>query len=150
MLLVVDDATNLLTQEFKLNSHGRVHVRQLSLWLYAHNIQNADTFEIRLLDSDSNIVFTHAATGSLIKSYIGANTYSHGKYNIDTENDLILGPGTYTVELEQLTGYTVNNFLSWARDWESTYQVLHEASANDGNDPFYLRIYDFKGREVST
>jgi hypothetical protein len=150
MLLVVDDAVNILTQEFRLNSHQRIHVRQVSLWLYAHDIQNTDTFEIRLLDSDSNLVWSHATTGSLIKSYIGANTYSHGKFNIDTENELILGPGEYTLELEQLTGYTANNFLSWARDWESTYQELHETSLNDGTEPFYLRLYDFKGREVST
>lgn len=151
MILVAQDASESPIQEFTLSTEQRVHIMQLSLWVYANDIQNADTFEINIYDSNAALVWTKALTGSLIKSYInGSNTYSHGKLNIDTQNELIIGAGVYELELVQLTGFTASNYLSWCRDWESTYQETYGAIVNDSSDPFYLRIYDLKGREVST
>lgn len=151
MKLVVEDLNDLPTQEFILDTAQRVHVMQVSYWVYANDVQASDTFEANIYDSDMNLVWTKALTGILILSYIDAtNTYAHGKLNIPTENELILSKGTYTTELVQLTGYTANNFLSWARDWESTYQPTYSVALNDGYDPFYFRLYDTRAREVST
>jgi hypothetical protein len=147
-LLVVQDANEIPTQEFTLSTEQRIHVKRMALWLYANDIQNSDTFEVNFYD-DVGLLYTKAFTGADVKAAIGSNTYSHGKYFIDCENDLMIGPGVYTVELVQLTGYTANNFLAWARDWESTFDSTYGTIENDRSDPFYLRLYDLRGREVS-
>ncbi len=148
--LVTTDADQSPVQEFTLATNQRIHVQRIALWLYANDIGDSDTFALNLYDAADLLVWSKELTGSDIKAQIGSDVYAHGKLFIDTENELILSRGVYSLELSQLTGYTSNNYLAWARDWESTYQRTYgDDPVNDGYRPFYFRLYDLKGREVS-
>lgn len=137
-------------QEFQLNTNQRISVRQLSLWVYTHALTDGASIRIRLYNTDGNVLlYSKTMTGAEVKTSIGATqTYAHGKLNLDTGTEVLLGRGAYKVTAEQLSEYTDSTYISWCTDWESTYQELESASTDDMTDPYYLRLYDRRMREV--
>jgi hypothetical protein len=150
MYLVTSDMGLEQRQTFTLTTPSRKHISRASLWVYLNDLSDAAVVQFSIKNPIGQIVWSTTRTGLQIKTFIGGiSTYSHGKYFLDVDTDLLLGLGEHVFRAEQISGHSSTQYISWCKDWESTYYAPIPASGGDYEDPFYLRLYDHKGREVS-
>jgi hypothetical protein len=149
--LVISPAIDVVEQAFSIDTAYRLCLKRIASWIYLHNVGDSDTFRFRLRnETDNYLVCEKELTGAEIKSSLNATqAYSHGKLFLDFDDDVLIGRGRYSFVAEQLTGFSTTTFLALCKDWESPYFRLDSTPAGDWSDPYYLRLYDQEGREIS-
>lgn len=151
MYLVISPAADVVTQSFTIETAYRLTLTRVSLWCYLNNVADGDTFVFTLRNETAGFdVFEKNMTGAQIKTLLNATQpYSHGKLFLDLDEDVLIGRGRYTLSAEQLTGFSTSTFLALCKDWESPYFRLESQPSGDWADPYYVRLYDQEGREIS-
>jgi hypothetical protein len=149
--LVISPAADVVTQAFTIETAYRLTLTRISLWCYLNNVADGDTFKFSIRNETANYtVVEKNFTGLQIKTLLNATqAYSHGKLFLDFDDEVLICRGRYSISAEQLTGFSTSTFLALCKDWESPYFNVSPTPGGDWSDPYYVRLYDQEGREIS-
>ena len=145
--LVVTTLDSEVEQPMDLTLERRYPVKSISFWLYLSNAAPGSVLTIKVKDSIDAVLVSQAVPIATIQTQLGATgDYSHGKYMWTPPSNLILGEGSYTLSLEQTTGYTSGTYIGWCKDWAGEYITVNGAVTYSSDKPYFFRLYTYKDR----
>lgn len=145
--LMVETLETTITQTITFTPYRKFNLGGIKIKLFMYNSPSG-TFTLSL-KSGANTLWSDTFDSAELKSDMStSDDYIYMWKGFQFSNPVIVKNGSYDLELSS-SGYTYStgSFIGWIKDYESIYNETTTTPANDFENPYTFRLYEYRKSE---